>query len=68
MGKVEKGIKCNVTGCSDTAVRSLAAEKASKAGLKVGNSKRAYLCKNHYKELKKKSRKERLLERWRMGS
>lgn len=68
MGKVEKGIKCNVTGCSNTAVRSLAVEKASKAGLKVGDSKRAYLCKDHYKELKKKSRKERLLERWRMGS
>jgi len=29
--------------------------------------RRAYLCKEHYKEYKKGSRKERRMERWRHG-
>jgi len=35
------------------------------AGLKVGNEKRAYLCKEHYKEYKKKTKKDKQLEKWR---
>ena len=66
MGRIEKGEKCTVRGCDNPAVRSLAAEKVTRAGLQVGSSKRAYLCKEHYKEMKKKSKKDRLLERWRM--
>jgi hypothetical protein len=67
MGRIEKGTKCSVSGCSNTALRSIAIEKAAKAGLKVGGSRRAYLCKDHYKELKKKTKKDRLIEKWRMS-
>ncbi len=66
MGKVAKGIKCTVTGCSEDAVRSISPEDVSKAGLKVSASGRGYLCKNHYKELKRKLRKDKKIERWRM--
>ncbi|MGQ9542808.1 MAG: hypothetical protein ACUVTM_01780 [Candidatus Bathyarchaeia archaeon] len=66
MGRVDKGVKCSVAGCENPAVRSLDSERVSKAGLHVGGSRRAYLCRVHYKEMKKKSRKDRLLERWRM--
>ncbi len=66
MGRVDKGVKCSVTGCGNQAVRSLSAERVTEVGLKVEGSRRAYLCKDHYKELKKKSRKDRRLERWRM--
>ncbi|MBS7622470.1 hypothetical protein KEJ39_02185 [Candidatus Bathyarchaeota archaeon] len=66
MGRIGKGAVCNVSGCGKEAVRSLATEKAAGAGLQVESSRRAYLCREHYKEYKKRSRKERLLERWRM--
>ena len=66
LGRIEKGEKCSVTGCGSPAVRSLATDRVSKAGLRVGDSRRAYLCKEHYKELKKRSKKDRLLEKWRM--
>ena len=67
MGRIEKGANCSVSGCSNTALRSIAVEKAAKAGLKVGSSRRAYLCKDHYKEFKKKTKKDRLIEKWRMS-
>ncbi|MEK6920090.1 MAG: hypothetical protein AABX62_03485 [Thermoproteota archaeon] len=66
MGKVAKGVKCTVTGCSENAIRSISPEDISKAGLKVSSQGRGYLCKNHYKELKKKLRKDKKIERWRM--
>jgi hypothetical protein len=65
MGRVSKGVKCTVTGCEKDAVLSLSTEKASSAGLAVGQAKRAYLCKEHYKQFKKKSKKDRMLEKWR---
>jgi len=34
--------------------------------LKASASGRGYLCKNHYKELKKKLRKDKQIEQWRM--
>jgi hypothetical protein len=49
-------------------VRSLSAEKVKKAGLKVTGEKRAYLCKEHYKEYKKKTKKDKQLEKWRYGA
>lgn len=67
MGRIEKGTNCSVLGCNNTASRSIAVEKASKAGLKVESSRRAYLCKDHYKEFKKKTKKDRLIEKWRMS-
>ena len=65
MGRVSKGVKCSVTGCDKDAVRSLSSEKVSSAGLKVGDARRAYLCKDHYKEYKRETKKERKLEMWR---
>lgn len=68
MGRVSKGAKCTVTGCEKDAIRSLPAEKVTSAGLKVGEARRAYLCKEHYKEYKKGTKKERMLEKWRHGT
>jgi hypothetical protein len=65
LGRVAKGIKCSVVGCDKEAVRSLSNEKVSAAGLKVGTARRAYLCKDHYKEFKKGTKKEKMLEKWR---
>ncbi|MFQ6053172.1 MAG: hypothetical protein ACE5OO_02935 [Candidatus Bathyarchaeia archaeon] len=66
MGKVAKGTRCSVGGCDEEAVRSVNASRAKAAGLDV-EGRRAYLCKEHYKEFKKGSRKERRIERWRHG-
>lgn len=68
MGRVDKGAKCTVSGCGKEAVRSISAEKVKAAGLKVGSEKRAYLCKEHYKEFKKKTKKDKSIEKWRYGA
>ena len=65
MGRVGKGQKCSVVNCDNEAVRSLPREKVSSAGLKVDGEKRSYLCREHYKEYKKGSKKDKLLEQWR---
>lgn len=65
MGRVGKGAKCSVVGCDKEAVRSLSTEKVSSAGLNVGEARRSYLCKEHYKEFKKETKKEKMLEKWR---
>ena len=52
MGRIDKGVKCSV--CGKEAARSLSAEKVKASGLSVhGAEKRAYLCKEHYKEINK---------------
>lgn len=68
MGRVAKGAKCTVTGCEKEAVRSLPAAKVTAAGLDVAETRRAYLCKEHYKEYKKGTKRERMLEKWRHGT
>jgi thymidine kinase len=66
LGRVDKGVKCSVSGCSKEAMRSLSLEKVKSAGLNVGSSeRRAYLCKEHYKEYKKKTKKDKQIEKWR---
>ncbi len=65
MGRIGKGVKCSVSGCSNEAARSISADKVKTAGLKVGNEKRAYLCKEHYKDFKKKTKKDKQLEKMR---
>jgi len=65
MGRVSKGVKCSVEGCSKEAVKSLSAEKVRAYGLKINEGRRAYLCKDHYKEYKRASRKDKIVERWR---
>ncbi len=69
MGRVDKGEKCSVSGCGKEAARSVSPDKAKAAGLNVSSSeKRVYLCKEHYKELKKKTKKDKTLEKWRYGA
>ena len=63
MGKIDKGVKCSVSGCEKDAVRSISAGKVTAAGLNVESERRAYLCKDHYKEFKKKTKKDRTYER-----
>ena len=65
MGRVSKGTLCSVDGCSREAIRSLPIAKVEEAGLKVKGTRRAYLCREHYKEYKKAIKKEKTLERWR---
>lgn len=66
MGRIDKGVKCSVAGCGGEAIRSLARDKVASAGLNVGSSeRRAYLCKEHYKEYKKRTKKEKQIEKWR---
>jgi len=66
LGRIEKGAKCSISSCGKEAVRSLPIDKVKSAGLKTASSeKRAYLCKEHYKEYKKKTKKDKQLEKWR---
>jgi hypothetical protein len=51
------------------AIRSLSYDKAKSSGLKViGEGKRAYLCKEHYKEFKKKTKKDKTIDKWRYST
>jgi thymidine kinase len=69
MGRIDKGVICSVSGCGKDAVRSLSTEKAKSAGLNVGSGpKRAYLCREHYKEFKKKTKKDKTIDKWRYGA
>ena len=66
MGRVDKGVKCDVSGCGNEAVRSLNTDKAKSSGLKVGSGeKRVYVCREHYKEFKKATKKDKTLDKWR---
>jgi len=65
MGKISKGTKCSVNGCNEEAVRSLDIGKVKQAGLDAEGAKRAYLCKEHYKDFKKGNKKNSQIERWR---
>ena len=69
MGRIDKGVKCSVSGCSKEAARSLSTKKAKSAELNVGSGeKRVYLCKEHYKKFKKKMKKEKTIDKWRYGT
>jgi hypothetical protein len=67
MGKISKGVKCSIEGCVREAFRSLYAENVTSAGLKVQGGRRAYLCKEHYKDYKKATKKNKMIEKWRYG-
>jgi hypothetical protein len=64
MGRIGKGTKCSVANCEEEAVRSISGPKAKASGLDV-EGKRAYLCKEHYKQYKKGSKQEKQIEKWR---
>jgi len=68
MGRIEKGVACSVLGCTEKAVRSISVAKVESTGLKVGDSRRAYLCEYHHREFKKRSRKDQRLERLRWSA
>ena len=68
MGKIAKGVKCSVEGCGNNAFRSLNQEKVSSVGLHVIDSKRAYLCKDHYKIYKKATKQETTINKWRFSA
>ena len=69
LGRIEKGVKCSVSGCNKEAVRSLSTGKVKSAGLNVsGSEKRVYVCKEHYKEFKKKTKKDKTIDKWRYGT
>ncbi len=55
---------CDVVGCDEVAVKTVSRKKAEKIfNLKEGKSTKVHLCKKHYKEFKKKTKKDRELER-----
>lgn len=56
---------CNIDGCGEVAERSVSVKKVEAAGMNVSNASgsSAHLCKKHYREFKKKSKKDRELER-----
>ncbi len=56
--------KCDVVGCDADAVKTVSRKKADKVlNIKSGKSTKVHLCKEHYKLFKKKTKKERKLER-----
>lgn len=62
--KIETQQQCDVSGCKELAERSIAAKRVEGAGLSLGETigKSAHLCKHHYREYKKKTKKDRELE------
>ena len=65
MGRIDKGVKCSVIGCEKVAIRSISSKKVESSGLKVEGNRKTYLCDEHYKQFKKKSKNARQLERLR---
>ena len=54
---------CDVVGCENDAVKTVARKKAEKIFNLGGRGTKVHLCKEHYKEYKKRTKKERKLER-----
>ena len=60
---IKESRPCDVKGCGSEAERSISGDAAKDAKLKVDDGlKRVHLCKEHYREYKKTSRKDRELE------
>ena len=69
MGTLTKDRRCSAQGCENQAIRSISVSNVSSyLQLKGGKDRRAYLCKEHYKEYKKKTRKQKKIEQWRYKS
>ena len=68
MGRVDKGVSCSVSGCENSAERSMSGSKAAMApDMGLNSTKRVYLCHEHYKEWKKATKEDRENERARWG-
>lgn len=61
-GKKEK---CDIEGCAAEGVRSISGKKVEKAGMALSSDpeKSAHLCREHYREYKKKSKSDRTYDR-----
>jgi hypothetical protein len=57
--------ECDVIGCTNPALRSVAGKKFSKAvsDVKVPGSRRVHVCKDHYRRFRKSTKSDRKLER-----
>jgi uncharacterized Zn-finger protein len=55
---------CDVSGCSKEAERSISLKqvKATKLSLKPDCTRSAHLCRDHYREFKKETKKDRKFE------
>ena len=64
MAESSKTDKCDVSGCSKDAERSISVKqvKGSKLSLRPECTRSAHLCKEHYREFKKETKKDRKLE------
>lgn len=62
---IEKVQKCDIQGCKNDAERSISGKKVENAGMRLSTdpAKSAHLCHEHYREFKKKTKKDRTLER-----
>jgi len=62
---VEKARKCDIEGCKEASERSISRKKVDAAEMSVsgGDSGSVHLCKKHYREFKKKTKKDRTYER-----
>lgn len=62
---IDKVKLCDIADCEKTAERAVSGKKVEKTGLKISSSpdKNAHLCREHYREFKKKTKKDRVLER-----
>lgn len=69
MGRIARGEQCSVGGCGNVAEHSVSYVEAKALELKNYKLKqihgRVYLCKKHYKELKKLRKKEEQAKKWR---
>ena len=57
---------CAISGCKEEAVRSISTQKLKKSlsGISLKEeSRRAHICKTHYRQFRKKTKGERELER-----
>lgn len=61
----EKKEKCDIEGCTAEGTRSIPGKKVDKAGMTLSSdpAKNAHLCREHYKEFKKKTKSDRTLDR-----
>ena len=61
--KSMEGEACQVKGCDKQAERSVSGESARDAKLPVEEElKRVHLCKDHYRQYKKNTKQDRVLE------
>ena len=61
----EKKERCDIEGCTAEGVRSISGKKIENAGMSLSSDpdKSAHLCKEHYREFKKKTKTDRTLDR-----